>query len=885
MAILASLTGGATPTGAAAPPTACTKTWASPGTPGLWDDPTDPDDATEAQWSPPGVPGAGDTACLPAGDYEVTIARPAVAAAVVVGDDGAPASPQPRLVVDATRLDLGAGGSSVAGTLELDSTAPGGPGGVLTQAPGGELAVDGVLRLLPGTGGTRSLRISSLDVTGHLDVWGISRVSATTPGPARVAVPGQLDVVGTNGDLTIVGTDAVDLVLDLRGSDVHVERDLTGAGPRATLLLGDGSTIDGTRLRWSGGLVQFDGPATGEVRSRHLSTTVAGEVPAGITLRAADAGLASGWRVASGTTVVNHGLIAFGGPGASLTRVLTVEPGAGLVNEGVLRWHAEGAANRAATGGGSLTNHGQIVVDGATRWWMAGGFTSTGAITVADGVDVDATGTQHVTLGGAVTLGDGVRLRAGGDQSLTLADGVVVDGPGRLEHQGGSLDFAGAATATVWVSANVVELDSDVPVDARVVVGSSQALVNPSLAVTAPRTVHGTLELRSAPGATGWVGIDAGVTLAVNRFVVDAASTGGNTIGGDGTLEVTGSATIATELQRRDGPTVVHGALTVDDDAVFSAGPLRLDGHTTVDGELSSAGLTLAGGELTGHGTIAADVAHDAGTLRPTGDPGSELTIIGAYSGGAPAAVAVPMGGPSLRVHGAATLGGTLHVTGNSSDVPAVARTLVSATVLTGAPATVSGVPSSWIVTDLAGGRVRLRAIPRFTDVGVGNPFLLAIERLADAGVLSGFADGAFRPSLAASRGAAVATLWRRAGEPPASAPPFTDVAEDHPFHDAITWAQATGLVAGFTDGTFRPASPVTRGALVQILWRQSGSPPTPVAPNGPFPDVPADHPFATAITWASSTGLVVGDVTDEFRPGAAVTRQVLAEVLDRQGS
>jgi hypothetical protein len=432
---------------------------------------------------------------------------------------------------------------------------------------------------------------------------------------------------------------------------------------------------------------------------------------------------------------------------------------------------------------------------------------------------------------------------------------------------------------------NAVELGSDVPVDARVVVGSSQALVNPYLVVAAPRTVLGTLELRSVPGATGWVGIDPGATLAVDRLVVDTASTGGNIIAGDGMLEVTGSATIATELQRRDGPTVVHGALTVEDTAVFSTGPLNLDGDTTVDGELSSTGLTVAGGALTGHGTIAADVAHDAGTLRPTGDPGSELTIIGAYSGGPAATVAVPMAGPSFRVHGAATLGGTLHVTGDSADVPAVARTLVHATVLTGAPATVSGVPASWIITDLAGGRVRLRAVPRFTDVGVGHPFLLAIERLADAGIVAGFADGTFRPSLAASRGATVATLWRRAGQPAASAPPFVDVPGDHPFHDAITWAQATGVVTGFTDGTFQPASPTTRGALVQILWRQAGSPPTTVAPGGPFPDVPADHPFAAAITWASSTGLVVGDVSGEFRPGAAVTRQVLAEVLDRQGS
>jgi len=78
----------------------------------------------------------------------------------------------------------------------------------------------------------------------------------------------------------------------------------------------------------------------------------------------------------------------------------------------------------------------------------------------------------------------------------------------------------------------------------------------------------------------------------------------------------------------------------------------------------------------------------------------------------------------------------------------------------------------------------------------------------------------------------------------------FSDVPADHPAHDAIEWAAATGLTLGYDDGTFKPSEPLskwaagvfmerfydqilkadssedfTRSDMMQLLWTMSGAP------------------------------------------------------------
>jgi hypothetical protein len=70
------------------------------------------------------------------------------------------------------------------------------------------------------------------------------------------------------------------------------------------------------------------------------------------------------------------------------------------------------------------------------------------------------------------------------------------------------------------------------------------------------------------------------------------------------------------------------------------------------------------------------------------------------------------------------------------------------------------------------------------------------------------------------------AFLWRLAGrpEPGSGTDRFSDVDPGHPFAAAIRWLTDTGITTGYDDGTFRPAGPVTRQAMVAFLHRHQAA-------------------------------------------------------------
>ena len=111
-----------------------------------------------------------------------------------------------------------------------------------------------------------------------------------------------------------------------------------------------------------------------------------------------------------------------------------------------------------------------------------------------------------------------------------------------------------------------------------------------------------------------------------------------------------------------------------------------------------------------------------------------------------------------------------------------------------------------------------------FPDVAAGHPFGLEIDWLASRGTIGGYDDGTFRPTATLTRQAATALLAREldgfdAATPP-SASPFPDVDPDHPLYAEIAFAAESGLVTGYADGTFRPGAPITRQAVAALVSR-----------------------------------------------------------------
>ncbi|MEX1178947.1 MAG: S-layer homology domain-containing protein [Nitriliruptor sp.] len=113
-------------------------------------------------------------------------------------------------------------------------------------------------------------------------------------------------------------------------------------------------------------------------------------------------------------------------------------------------------------------------------------------------------------------------------------------------------------------------------------------------------------------------------------------------------------------------------------------------------------------------------------------------------------------------------------------------------------------------VADLPAGRTT-----HFTDVaGTHRP---GIEAVTTAGFVRGCTRTGFCPTASVTRGQLASIVQAALGLPDAPAP-FRDVDPRSTHADAIGALAARGLVSGDADGRFRPSDPVTRGQAASIL-------------------------------------------------------------------
>ena len=109
---------------------------------------------------------------------------------------------------------------------------------------------------------------------------------------------------------------------------------------------------------------------------------------------------------------------------------------------------------------------------------------------------------------------------------------------------------------------------------------------------------------------------------------------------------------------------------------------------------------------------------------------------------------------------------------------------------------------------------------------------------------------------------------------------PFNDVPEGYWAYDAIQYVYGEGLMAGTSGSTFNPEGTTTRGQIVTILWRLSGSPVVNYLMD--FDDVDPAAYYGEAIRWATSEGIAGGYGGGVFGPNDPITREQLAVMLYR---
>jgi subtilisin family serine protease len=113
-----------------------------------------------------------------------------------------------------------------------------------------------------------------------------------------------------------------------------------------------------------------------------------------------------------------------------------------------------------------------------------------------------------------------------------------------------------------------------------------------------------------------------------------------------------------------------------------------------------------------------------------------------------------------------------------------------------------------------------------FTDVDPEDVFYEYIMTLKCRGVICGYSDGSFRSGRDVTRGQAMKFVINGARDikdnpdflPNTTSNTFSDVGEDHPFHEYIMSAYSNDIVCGYSDETFRPGNPTTRGQISKMI-------------------------------------------------------------------
>jgi hypothetical protein len=168
-----------------------------------------------------------------------------------------------------------------------------------------------------------------------------------------------------------------------------------------------------------------------------------------------------------------------------------------------------------------------------------------------------------------------------------------------------------------------------------------------------------------------------------------------------------------------------------------------------------------------------------------------------------------------------------------------------------------------------------------FGDVPANYWAAPAITALACRQVISGDADGTFGPGAAATRGqlARAVVAGRGWSLDAPGGPHFADVPPSDLLYPFIETVAQHGIMSGAADGTFRPSEGVTRGQAAQIVVQAAG---WPLAPPGEphFTDVRPTDPLYPYIETAFQHGLISGYSDGTFRPGAAATRAQIAKIV-----
>lgn len=175
-----------------------------------------------------------------------------------------------------------------------------------------------------------------------------------------------------------------------------------------------------------------------------------------------------------------------------------------------------------------------------------------------------------------------------------------------------------------------------------------------------------------------------------------------------------------------------------------------------------------------------------------------------------------------------------------------------------------------------------------FTDVDTAKWYHLSVDYVLTHKMMNGVSSRAFAPNANLTRGMLVQILYNLEGKPKGTAANFSDVQADAWYAEAVGWAASNKVVTGYADGTFRPNAAVTREQAAAILYRyaQSKGIDVSVGENTnilSYVDVQQASEYAIpALQWAVGAGVLNGKNGGRLAPAGTATRAEIAAIMQR---
>ncbi|WP_404356497.1 S-layer homology domain-containing protein [Cytobacillus firmus] len=167
-----------------------------------------------------------------------------------------------------------------------------------------------------------------------------------------------------------------------------------------------------------------------------------------------------------------------------------------------------------------------------------------------------------------------------------------------------------------------------------------------------------------------------------------------------------------------------------------------------------------------------------------------------------------------------------------------------------------------------------------FDDISKDYSFYDEIQYLTSEKVISGFPDGKFKPGYIVTRAQAAIMIGRALGlngDPRDTE--FIDVNASVTGSGYIASAVEENIITGFTNGTYRPNEPVTRGQMAIFINRAFKLSAGQI--NG-FRDVSSSMAAYQSILNVAVEGIASGYPDGTYRPGQSVTRGQFSAFMAR---